>query len=117
MDNFPALVIYLSLLALAADPGLWRFNNDDNLILTRADYLDPANSECFRALKGSQAAAVSHLADYLERCCSMPVDQVPDLEEILSGAPQPSSPTPSAPPVAPGPPPASPCRQQAPRRG
>ena len=108
VDNFPALVIYLSLLALAADPGLWRFNNDDNLILTRADYLDPANSECFRALKNSPDATIRHLADYLEQCCSMPVDQVPDLEEILSGAPQPSSPAPSAPPVAPGPPPASP---------
>ena len=109
VDNFPALVLYLSLMALSADPGLWqRFYTQDNLILTRADYADPANSECFRALKNSPDATIRHLADYLEQCCSMPVDQVPDLEEILSGAPQPSSPAPSAPPVAPGPPPASP---------
>ena len=105
VDNFPALVIYVSLLALSVDPGLWqRFYNQDNLILTREDYADPAGSDCFRALKGSPDATVRHLADYLERCCSMPVDQVPDLESILSGSPAPvvpPRPQASARPVSP----------------
>ena len=112
VDNFPALVLYLSLMAVSVDPGLWQqFYTQDNLIFTKGDYADPANSECFRALKGIPDAAVRHLTDYLERCCSMPVDQVPDLTEILSGAPAPSapvSPAPSAPPVASGPAPAAP---------
>ena len=104
VDNFPALVIYLSLLALAADPSLWRFNNDDNLILTRADFLDPSNSECFRGLKASQDAAVRHLAGSLEECCSMPVNEVPDLEEVLSGAPSSNAPaSPSQTGAAPAP--------------
>ena len=100
VDNFPSMVIYLSLLSLAADPGLWRFNNQDNLILTRADFLDPSNSDCFRALKASPDASVRHLAAYLEECCAMPMDQVPDLEEVLNGAPAPGAP---APPSQPGP--------------
>ena len=29
VDNFPSLVIYVSLLAIAADPGLWSFYNQD----------------------------------------------------------------------------------------
>ncbi len=106
VDNFPALVIYLSLLALAADPSLWRFNNDDNLILTRADFEDPSQSECFRALKSSTDSAVRHLAGQLEECCSMRVGEVPDLEEILSGAPAPGAPAPS--PQAGTPPPPTP---------
>ena len=40
VDNFPSLVIYLSLLAIAADPGLWSFYDEKNLILTRDDYTD-----------------------------------------------------------------------------
>ena len=47
VDNFPTLVIYLSLLAIASDPGLWSFYNDDNLIFTRNDYADPGSSEIF----------------------------------------------------------------------
>ena len=87
VDNFPSLVIYLSLLALADDPGLWRFNNDDNLILTKADYVEPSNSECFRALKNSQDVTVRNLASYLERLCSLPVEEVPDLESVLRSIP------------------------------
>ena len=48
VDNFPALVVYLSLLALAADPGLWSFYNDDNLILTNRDYANPSSSKGVR---------------------------------------------------------------------
>jgi hypothetical protein len=39
MDAFPALVIYLSLLALAVDNSLWQFHNGRNLIFTAKDYL------------------------------------------------------------------------------
>ena len=95
-DNFPALVIYLSLLALSVDPGLWRHNTGDHLIFTKADYEDPGNTDCFRDLKASQDPSVRHLAGYLERCCSIPVDQIPNLEEILNGAPTPSAPSPRA---------------------
>ena len=106
VDNFPALVIYVSLLALAADPGLWnRFYNDDNLLLRRVDYGDPANSQCFQALKSSQDDTVRYLTAYLEQCCSFQVEAVPNLESILNtqqGQPAPAPvPAPiAAPPLA-----------------
>ena len=53
VDNFPSLVIYLSLLAIASDPGLWDFHDEDNLLFTRRDYADPRGSEVFGRLKKS----------------------------------------------------------------
>ncbi len=93
IDNFPALVVYLSLLALSADPELWGpFNNDDNLLLTQRDYANPEDSECLRTLKQSPDARVRNLAAQLERYCALPVKQVPDLENMLRGdtTPRPS---------------------------
>ena len=133
VDNFPALVIYVSLLALAADPGLWnRFYNDDNLLLRRVDYGDPANSQCFQALKSSQDDTVRYLTAYLEQCCSFQVEAVPNLESILNTqqgqpapapiaapppVPPPPMPAPAAvvpPPVMPAPPPVAPPPMPAP---
>ena len=118
VDNFPSLVIYLSLLALAADPELWNeFYNDDNLLFTKADYRNPTNSKCFRALKGSHDKTVRYLTAYLEQWCACAVDAVPNLENILSmhlGIPSPpSTPVPApARPTAPfpAPPSAAPAR-------
>ncbi len=114
IDNFPTLVVYLSLLALAQEPGLWgRFNNEDNLVFTRDDFADPANSHCFRALKNCPDAQVAELTALLEKYCSIPVEQVPDLETILRGVPPPSRPNtarrpaqPTATPQRPSPAPA-----------
>ncbi len=99
VDNFPAMVIYLSLLAIAAEPQLWEFNNEDNLILARTDYADPKKSEVFRRLKSSSDSSVVELTEKLIECCDLAVADVPDLETALQGirvtAPAPSS---SAPP-------------------
>ena len=121
VDNFPALVIYVSLLALAADPGLWnRFYNDDNLLLRRVDYGDPANSQCFQALKSSQDDTVRYLTAYLEQCCSFQVEAVPNLESILNTQQGQPAPAPiAAPPLAPPAPtavvPPPPCPRPRPR--
>ena len=102
VDNFPALVIYLSLLAIAAEPELWEFNNEDNLILARTDYADPASSEVFKRLKSSSDSSVVELTEKLIDCCDLPVADVPDLETALQGirvtAPAPSSSAPPPPP-------------------
>ena len=87
LDNFPSLVIYLSLLAVATDPDLWSFFNDDNLIFTRQDYADPAGSALFDRLRRSSEPAVAELARRLEECCSLALDEVPDLETVLDGIP------------------------------
>ena len=104
VDNFPSLVVYLSLRAIASDPGLWAFYNDDNLIFTRNDYADPGSSEIFNRLKNSPDLTVAKLTERLEECCALPVEKVPDLEAILRGIPpslaSPPAPTPP-PPTAP----------------
>ena len=91
MDRFPALVIYVSLLAVAADPRVFdKFYNDDNIIFKRSDFADPTSSECFRILKNdSPDEAVRHLTAELEKYCSLPVDQVPELEQLLDNTPDP----------------------------
>ena len=98
VDNFPSLVIYLSLLAIASDPGLWAFYNDDNLIFTRNDYADPGKSPLFDLLKKSPDQTVAKLTERLEECCALPVKDVPDLETVLHGIPPSPAPSPSVPP-------------------
>ena len=101
VDNFPTLVIYTSLLAIASDAGLWSFFNDDNLIFTRDDYAAPKQSEIFNRLKNSLDPTVSRLTERLEECCALPVGEVPDLETILQGIPvRTAPPSPSPPPAA-----------------
>ena len=97
VDNFPSLVVYLSLLAIATDPGLWAFFNDDNLIFTRNDYADPGKSPLFDLLKKSPDQTVAKLTERLEECCALPVKDVPDLETILHDIPPGAGPSP--PPV------------------
>ena len=51
LDNFSALVIYLSLITLAERPDLWKKFHDENLIFTRADFLSPSNSIVFSEIR------------------------------------------------------------------
>jgi len=67
VDRFAALVIYLSLRALAVDPHLWEeFHTGENLILSRDDFLCYC-PECLAqgkrtALHGWQKAPCGHMA-------------------------------------------------------
>ena len=106
VDNFPSLVIYLSLLAIAFDSGLWDdFHNDQCLIFTRKDYKYPRKSKLFGRLKRSRDRTVVKLAERLGEYCGGPLEEVPDLETVIQGKTQraaPPTPTPSsAPPPTP----------------
>ena len=108
VDNFSSLVIYLSLLAIASDPNLWDFHDEDNLIFTRNDYADPQGSEVFGRLQRSSDQAVVKLVERLEEYCALPVEKVPDLETVLQDIPPsavapPSSVSSSAAPPTPTP--------------
>lgn len=85
MDRFSFIVVDLSLRALVADPTLYpRFREGGETIVFKAnDYVDPANSEIFRILKGSATLRAS--AENLERICDASISQVPTLEDFLSG--------------------------------
>jgi hypothetical protein len=84
LDNFSALVIYTSLLALAADPGLWpQFYSGDNLIFSSTDFRNTQNSKLFQKLKSSPDPRVPQLAALLQQCCISPLTFVPWFEETL----------------------------------
>lgn len=87
LDNFSALVIYVSLLALASEPDLWaKFNMGDNLVLTSADFRNTQHSEAFQRLKGSPDRQVQDLATLLQQCCIAPVTLTPWFEDIAAAA-------------------------------
>ena len=86
LDGFAALEIFLGLRALASDRTLWqRFNDDDNLVLKKADFENPARSPAVGALRASKDPIVRGLTDHLLRFCAVEPDQVPPLEEVLRG--------------------------------
>jgi len=87
IDNFAALVIYLSIKALSENAELWKiYNIDDNLILSQDDYVKVINSDhskCFEILAKSTDPEVVKLTEILKQCCSSNNTYVPSLEEIL----------------------------------
>ena len=64
LDHFSSLVIYTSLLALDHDPSLWDQFHDDNLIFTKADFVDPARSTLIKLMR-QQGGEVARLTDAL----------------------------------------------------
>lgn len=67
LDNFSSLIIYLSLLAIAEDPDLWkRYYNGECMILTEKDFKEPQNSDVIRKLLRSQSEKVQNLAKLLQ---------------------------------------------------
>lgn len=87
IDNFSALVIYLSLRALSVEPNLWsKFHKDRHLILREDDYKSPNSSPVIAALKSSKDNEVRSLASALESACKMSVSAVPNLTLLVAGS-------------------------------
>ncbi|MFC1442110.1 hypothetical protein ABUW04_28045 [Streptacidiphilus sp. N1-10] len=97
MDRFSSWVIYLSLVALAADPGLWaQLHEPDSeyLILAEDDFKDPAGSSRFPALLRHTDPSVRNLADLVRTLAAQPLHVLPDLDTLLartSSAQQPTT--------------------------
>ena len=85
MDAFPALVIYLSLLALAADNSLWQFHNGKNLIFTAEDYLAPRATPLWKALARVPDKRIAPLLTALADMCATPIDDLPPLSQVTAG--------------------------------
>lgn len=84
VDNFGALVCYLSLMATAENPDLFKkYYAADNLLLTANDYRNPKDSEVIKTLKSQQNEQVKQLAILLEKCCLVDVTQVPDFLQVV----------------------------------
>lgn len=67
LDNFSALIMYLSLLALASEPDLWDeyHQGEDYLIIKRTDLENPQNSKVIMRLKESKSNKVRKLTELL----------------------------------------------------
>ena len=85
LDRFSALVIYLALLALAAEPGLWEQfqSGGEGLLFQRSDFLDPQNSRLLRRLAGIPSIS-PYIANFMQVCVAG-VENVPSLEELITG--------------------------------
>lgn len=71
LDNFAALVIYISLRALALQPDLWpRYHADENLLLRRGDFRNPADSALFAELRALPDARLRALVETLAGACA-----------------------------------------------
>lgn len=85
VDTFSALVIYISLRALAVQPSLWgQLNDDDNLIFRARDFLGPLDTPVWKKLSQLGNAEIDKLCEIFKKCCLKgTVNQ--SLEQVLSG--------------------------------
>jgi len=84
LDAFAALVIYVSLRAVAAAPDLWaRYHNGDNLLFKKPDFSDLSGSQLFKELQRSPDQTVVLLSQTLRAACTGSLADVPDLERAL----------------------------------
>jgi hypothetical protein len=83
LDNFSAWLIYVSLVALAAQPALWEQlkGGDECLLFRKPDFDAPERSAAFRLLKGLPDAQVRGLADRLEHFLWLALDEVPAVDD------------------------------------
>ena len=89
LDNFSSLVIYLSLLSLAERPELWQEHHDENLLFTKADFINPAASSLFGKIR-EIGPEHSRLADVLAGAASGQPSDAPcvlDLVKTKTGLP------------------------------
>ncbi len=85
LDRFSALVVFVSLAALVADPGLWeRYNNGDNLVFVREDFQEPGRSAVWGDVAALGKPELTRLAGVLAACAQRDPEDVPPLEAILA---------------------------------
>lgn len=85
MDAFPALVVYLSLLALDSDESLWRFHIGENVIFTAQDYRSPWRTPLWSELAHGSDSRVTALASTLAEMCEASIDSLPPLSDLVAG--------------------------------
>ena len=88
-DDFAALVILVSLRALAIDSGMLfpkSLHPEHGMVLSARDLHDPRHSERFRRLSGIDDPETVALAAILAESCQKPVDQTPPFDEVIRAA-------------------------------
>jgi len=86
LDAVPNTLTYLSLTALATDPGLWTFHkSDDRLLFEKNDLTDPS-AAVWTALLNSPDSALAALAATTVEWLHGPPSRFESLEHVLSKA-------------------------------
>lgn len=84
IDNFSALIIYLSLRAIAFEPSLFqRYYDGSNLIFNQQDFMNPNDSEILKHLERSRDKIISHCIGLLKNGLVHDPDSFPSLRELL----------------------------------
>ena len=87
LDHFSALLIYVALRALAANPQFWgRYVEScgyDKLLFRREDLQSPITSPLYRDLMRLAAADVKELTEQLVALSRQRMDQVPSLGQLV----------------------------------
>ncbi|MGA2067057.1 MAG: serine/threonine-protein kinase [Thermoguttaceae bacterium] len=87
LDNFSALLIYVALRALAADPRLWNRHvgsEYDKLLFREDDFRQPDRSALRRDLQDSPDPHVREMAELLFASAAGDIDQVPSLIDLAA---------------------------------
>ncbi len=72
IDRFSGDVIRTAIRALARKPALWhQYDNGDNLLFRRADFLDPARSPLFKDLRSLGDREIRSAIDALTKSCGV----------------------------------------------
>lgn len=82
LDNFSSLVIYLSLISIAAKPSLWKKYHDENLLFIKNDFRAPEKSPLFREIK-EISAEHRRLAEVLEQASKDSPFLTPSLLDLV----------------------------------
>jgi len=86
LDAVPNTLTYLSLIALADDPALWRFHDgDDRLLFEKADLTDPSRA-VWQAVRTGTGSAVTGLAELTVDWLQGPPGRFESLEQALAAA-------------------------------
>jgi hypothetical protein len=88
LDHFSAWVIYLSLVALSAEPGLWTKvgGGDEHLLFRQDDFEHPAASAVFAVLNGLNSSPLRSLSSQFQSLLARAPRDVPTLESQIRPA-------------------------------
>ncbi len=81
VDDFSVWVIYVSLMAVAAEPALWSSlgGGDECLLLREEDFTNPGESNSLRLLSSSTSPEVQNLLSHFLTIVRSPLEEVPAL--------------------------------------
>ncbi len=85
-DYFSELIIYLSLLVIAENPHYWqKIEQEERLIFSEKDLLNPSSSSTFKELK-KLSPEIVYFTEQLEKCCQTSnIEYLQPLEMLVNG--------------------------------